>query len=93
MKSWLNFDGYFRVSVRFVAYSLFAGNDTEIHEPNLPKGGSVQRRNSHPGSPGALGGPPRAGGPRPGQGKKFVYFSFSYQKDKNIKILNFTCGW
>jgi len=41
MKSWLNFDGYFRVSVRFVAYSLFAGNDTEIHEPNLPKGGSV----------------------------------------------------
>ena len=30
---------------------------------------SVQRRNSHPGSPGAPGGPPRAGGPRPGQGK------------------------
>jgi len=35
-----------------------------------------QRPNSHPGSPGA---------PRPGQGKIFfVYFSFSYQKDKNI---------
>jgi len=54
----------------------------------------VQRHNSHPGSPGAPGGPPRAGGPRPGQGKNFfVYFSFSYQKDKKIyKILNFTCG-
>jgi len=32
-----------------------------------------QRRNSHPGSPGAPGGPPRAGGPRPGQGKNLIF--------------------
>ena len=54
-----------------------------------------QRRNSHPGSPGAPGGPPRAGGPRPRGKEKNFLFTFRLvikRIQKNIKILNFTCG-
>ena len=68
--------------------SDITGNESapiQMAQCRIPGWPFPQRRNSHPGSPGAPGGPPRAGGPRQGQGKIFfVYFSFRYQKDKNI---------
>jgi len=49
-----------------------------------------QRRNSHPGSPGAPGGPQRAGGPRPGQGKFFLFtFRLVIKRIKKYKNTKF----
>ena len=47
------------------------GRRDDIPPPMAVKRWHKQRRNSHPGSPGAPGGPPRAGGPARGKEKKF----------------------